>query len=177
MNLLRYVLHTLLILFCARITNLALHLSVLTLSNDQTLFTLNPVFVWIHVPTNLRRSQILRTNCCRVCYHGNRSARYSAVKTSVNVSGARPASVSLELRSDSGVMSHWKDYDRLAAFSFLSHEPAASFQRTPTDTIPVPMVPQVGDFRAGRIHQLNAHGVELPLEVGLKSQLYRDSHL
>jgi hypothetical protein len=65
-------------------------------------------------------------------------------------------------------MSHWKDYDRLAAFSFLSHEPAAPFQRTPTDTIPVPMVPQVGEFRAGRVHQLNAHAVELPLEVGLK---------
>ncbi|KDR16748.1 leukocyte elastase inhibitor A-like [Zootermopsis nevadensis] len=88
-----------------------------------------------------------------------------------NLTGARPASVSLELRSDSGVMSHWKDYDRLAAFSFLSHEPAAPFQRTPTDTIPVPMVPQVGDFRAGRIHQLNAHGVELPLEVGSVSLL------
>jgi hypothetical protein len=62
-------------------------------------------------------------------------------------------------------MSHWKDYDRLAAFSFLSHEAAAPFQRTPTDTVLVPMVPQVGQFRAGRVSQLNAHAVELPLQV------------
>jgi hypothetical protein len=95
------------------------------------------------------------------------------VKSSVTVAGVRPAAVSLELRSDSGVMSHWKDYGRLAAFSFLSHEPAAPFQRTPTDIIPVPMVPQVGQFRAGRINQLNAHAVELPLEV---SHRYMESH-
>uniref|UniRef100_A0A1V1FVF5 Putative serine protease 61 n=1 Tax=Reticulitermes speratus TaxID=60591 RepID=A0A1V1FVF5_9NEOP len=83
-----------------------------------------------------------------------------------NFTGVHPAAVSLELRSDSGVMSHWKDYDQLAAFSFLSHETAAPFHRTSTDTIPVPMVPQVGEFRAGRVHQLNAHAVELPLQVG-----------
>lgn len=94
----------------------------------------------------------------------------------MDVPGARPAAVSLELRSDSGVMSHWKDYDRLAAFSFLSHEPAAPFQRTPTDIVSVPMVPQVGHFRAGRIHQLNSHAVELPLEVGLQDRLIQ-SHL
>ncbi|KAJ4444246.1 hypothetical protein ANN_06037 [Periplaneta americana] len=82
-----------------------------------------------------------------------------------NFTGVRPPSVSLELRSDSGVMSHWKDYDRLAAFSFLSHESAAPFHRTPTETIPVPMVPQVGVFRAGRVQQLNANAIELPLEV------------
>ena len=81
------------------------------------------------------------------------------------VSGVRPAAVSLELRSDSGVMSHWKDYDRLAAFSFLSQETAAPFHRTSTDTVRVPMVPQVGEFRAGRVHQLNAQAVELPLQV------------
>jgi hypothetical protein len=62
-------------------------------------------------------------------------------------------------------MSHWKDYDQLAAFSFLSHQTAAPFHRTSTDTIAVPMVPQAGQFRAGRVHQLNAHAVELPLQV------------
>ena len=81
------------------------------------------------------------------------------------VAGMLPAVVSLELRSDSGVMSHWKDYDQLAAFSFISHQTAAPFHRTSTDIIPVPMVPQVGEFRAGRVHQLNAHAVELPLQV------------
>jgi hypothetical protein len=55
-------------------------------------------------------------------------------------------------------MSHWKDYDQLAAFSFLSHQTAAPFHRTSTDTIAVPMVPQAGQFRAGRVHQLNEIG-------------------
>lgn len=94
-----------------------------------------------------------------------------SVKTPADAAGARPAAISLELRSDSGVMSHWKDYDRLAAFSFLSHEASAPFQRTPTDTVRVPMVPQVGEFRAGRISQLNAHAVEIPLEVGMVTLL------
>jgi hypothetical protein len=98
-------------------------------------------------------------SCCTL------NAYCNAVKTPADAAGARPAAISLELRSDSGVMSHWKDYDRLAAFSFLSHEASAPFQRTPTDTVLVPMVPQVGEFRAGRISQLNAHAVELPLEV------------
>lgn len=80
--------------------------------------------------------------------------------------GVHPAAASLELRSDSGVISHWKDYDQLAAFSFLSHQAAAPFHRTSTDAILVPMVPQVGEFRAGRVHQLSAHAVELPLQVG-----------
>jgi hypothetical protein len=88
-----------------------------------------------------------------------------AVTVTERVAGVRPAAASLELRSDSGVMSHWKDYDKLAAFSFLSSQTAAPFHRTSTDTIHVPMVPQVGQFRAGRVHQLNAHAVELPLQV------------
>ena len=91
--------------------------------------------------------------------------QFTAVNVTEGVAGVRPAAVSLELRSDAGVMSHWKDYDQLAAFSFLSHETAAPFHRTSTDAIPVPMVPQVGAFRAGRVHQLNAHAVELPLQV------------
>lgn len=93
------------------------------------------------------------------------NVQFVAVKVTEGVAGVRPAAVSLELRSDSGVISHWKDYDQLAAFSFLSHQTAAPFHRTSTDTIPVPMVPQVGKFRTGRVHQLNAHAVELPLQV------------
>jgi hypothetical protein len=91
--------------------------------------------------------------------------QFMAVTVTEGVAGVRPAAVSLELRSDSGVMSHWKDYDQLATFSFLSHQSAAPFHRTSTDTIHVPMVPQVGEFRTGRVHQLNAHAVELPLQV------------
>ena len=93
------------------------------------------------------------------------NVQFVGLKVTEGVAGVRPAAVSLELRSDSGVMSHWKDYDRLAAFSFLSHQTAAPFHRTSTDTIAVPMVSQAGEFRAGRVHQLNAHAVELPLQV------------
>ena len=103
---------------------------------------------------------MLQSVLCCSCY-----VQFSAVKVTEGVPGVRPAAVSLELRSDSGVMSHWKDYDKLAAFSFISHQTAAPFHRTSTDTIAVPMVPQVGEFRAGRVHQLNAHAVELPLQV------------
>lgn len=91
--------------------------------------------------------------------------QFIALKVTEGVAGVRPAAASLELRSDSGVISHWKDYDQLAAFSFLSHQAAAPFHRTSTDTVLVPMVPQVGEFRAGRVHQLNADAVELPLQV------------
>jgi hypothetical protein len=110
--------------------------------------------------TQALRSRVLRSVFCCCC-----NVQFTAVKMAECVAGVHPAAVSLELRSDSGVMSHWKDYDQLAAFSFLSHETAAPFHRTSTDTIPVPMVPQVGEFRAGRVHQLNAHAVELPLQV------------
>ncbi|KAJ8883248.1 hypothetical protein PR048_015089 [Dryococelus australis] len=60
----------------------------------------------------------------------------------------------LELRSDSGVMSHWKDYHRLAAFAFLSHVASAPFRRSATQTAQVPMIPQVGLFRSGRLEHL-----------------------
>ncbi|XP_066996136.2 serpin B8 [Anabrus simplex] len=83
-----------------------------------------------------------------------------------NFTGVQPAGQVLELRSDSGVMSHWKDYQRLGVFTFLSHQAAAAFHRTPTQSVTVPMIPQVGVFRSGRVDHLNCQAIELLLEVG-----------
>uniref|UniRef100_A0A1B6I405 Serpin domain-containing protein n=1 Tax=Homalodisca liturata TaxID=320908 RepID=A0A1B6I405_9HEMI len=68
------------------------------------------------------------------------------------------------LQSDSGVMSHWKDFHQLAVFTYLSHEAAAPFTLAEGDTVTVPLVPQVGLFRTGRLHRLNCHAVQLPLQ-------------
>ncbi|XP_054271468.1 serpin I2 isoform X2 [Macrosteles quadrilineatus] len=70
----------------------------------------------------------------------------------------------LSLQSDSGVMSHWKDYQRLAVYTYLSHEAAAPFTLLSGATVQVPMVPQVGVFRRGRLNRLNCLAVQLPLE-------------
>lgn len=70
----------------------------------------------------------------------------------------------LSLQSDSGVMSHWRDYQRLAVYTYLSHESAAPFTLPSGATVQVPMVPQVGVFRRGRLHRLNCLAVQIPLE-------------
>nr|CAD7403836.1 unnamed protein product [Timema poppensis] len=88
-----------------------------------------------------------------------------------NRSGIPPSAQVLELRSDSGVMSHWKDYHRLAAFAFLSHVASAPFRRSPSETVQVPMIPQVGVFRTGRVDHLKCEAVELPLEAEAVSLL------
>ncbi|PSN41682.1 hypothetical protein C0J52_07698 [Blattella germanica] len=98
-------------------------------------------------------------------------ANITVTSTFQNFTGIAPDNVSLELRSDSGVMSHWQDYERLASFSFLSHQDAAPFHRTPSEVVTVPMIPQVGVFRASRLEQLSAYAVELPLEVRTVSLL------
>jgi len=70
----------------------------------------------------------------------------------------------ISLQSDSGVMSHWRDYSKLAVYTYLSHEAAAPFLLPSGETVPVPLVPQVGAFRTGRLHRLNCLAVQLPLE-------------
>ncbi|XP_022197119.1 serpin B10 isoform X2 [Nilaparvata lugens] len=77
----------------------------------------------------------------------------------------------LELLSDSGVMSHWKDYHKLAVYTYLSHQPASPFQASRGRSIEVPMIPQVGVLRAGEFPRLNAHGVELLMEADHASLL------
>ena len=71
----------------------------------------------------------------------------------------------MELQSDTGVMSHWKDFHKLAVYTYLSHKSAAPFTTFSGEVIQVPMIPQVGFFRAGFIPRLNSFSVELLLEV------------
>ncbi|XP_075228210.1 serpin B10-like [Lycorma delicatula] len=77
----------------------------------------------------------------------------------------------LELLSDSGVMSHWKDYHKLAVYTYLSHQPATQFQAPHGRSVEVPMIPQVGVLRAGEIPRLNAQAVELLMEANHVSLL------
>lgn len=70
----------------------------------------------------------------------------------------------LELRSDSGVMSHWKDYQKLAVYTYLSYSPAAPFLSSLENTTFAPMIPLVGIYRSGRIDRLSCQGVELLFE-------------
>ncbi|XP_063242491.1 serpin B8-like [Bacillus rossius redtenbacheri] len=97
-------------------------------------------------------------------------ANITEAQPSENRTAARAAQV-LELRSDSGVMSHWKDYHRLAAFAFLSHVASAPFRRSASRTVQVPMIPQVGLFRSGHLQHLGCEAVELPLEADAASLL------
>lgn len=71
----------------------------------------------------------------------------------------------MELRSDTGVLSHWKDYEALVVFVFLQHKDRALFFVTDDEYVIVPMVPQIGVFRHGRVHELNCTAVELLLKV------------
>lgn len=71
----------------------------------------------------------------------------------------------LELHSDTGVMSHWKDFDKLAVYTYLTHQPSSPFITYNGTNVEVPMIPQVGLFRAGYINKLSSQAVELILEV------------
>lgn len=73
----------------------------------------------------------------------------------------------LDLQTDTGVMSHWKDYEKLAVYTYLSHQPAAPFMTSNGSVLHVPMIPQIGTFRAGYLPKLNSQAVELPLSVSI----------
>ncbi|XP_046985665.1 intracellular coagulation inhibitor 3-like [Schistocerca americana] len=74
----------------------------------------------------------------------------------------------LEIRTDAGVLSHWRDLDRTGTLAFLSPQQTTLFQRSGRvgDTIVVPMVPHLGLFRSGRVAPLACTAIELPLKVG-----------
>ena len=61
---------------------------------------------------------------------------------------------------------HLDVYKRQAVYTYLSHQAAAPFRLSDGGTVHVPMIPQVGIFRIGRLHRLNCIAVQLPLEVG-----------
>ncbi|KAK3920852.1 Glia-derived nexin [Frankliniella fusca] len=78
----------------------------------------------------------------------------------------------LSLSSDTGVMSHWRDFHLLPVYVLLSHQAAAPFTRPsgPKDVLTVPMVPLVGVFRFGRVAAREGQNaacwaVEVPLEA------------
>ncbi|KAE8736656.1 hypothetical protein FOCC_FOCC017889 [Frankliniella occidentalis] len=76
----------------------------------------------------------------------------------------------LSLSSDTGVMSHWRDFHLLPVYVLLSHQAAAPFTRGPKDVLTVPMVPLVGVFRFGKVAAKEGQNaasfvVEVPLEA------------
>lgn len=71
----------------------------------------------------------------------------------------------LEFHTDTGVMSHWKDFDKLAVYTYLTHQASAPFITDKGASVEVPMIPQVGMFRVGYIRKLSSQAVELHLEV------------
>lgn len=82
----------------------------------------------------------------------------------------------MEVHTDTGVMSHWKDFDKLAVYTYLTHHPAAPFISEKGITIEVPMIPQVGTYRAGYINRLKSQAVEIHLEVKNGLFFMRISH-
>lgn len=69
----------------------------------------------------------------------------------------------LELSSITGVMSHWKDYEKLAVYTFLSHRPKIAFKKKDGSIVGVPMIPQVGVLKTGRWE--NSNVFLIPLQV------------
>ncbi|XP_065212297.1 serpin B13-like [Planococcus citri] len=70
----------------------------------------------------------------------------------------------LELRTDTGIMSHWRDYQKLVVFTYLSYSSSEPFYSHMNKTINVPMIPLIGYFKAGYLPKLESNGAELLFE-------------
>lgn len=70
----------------------------------------------------------------------------------------------MELRTDTGVMSHWKDYQKLVVYTYLSYSSSAPFYSSLNKTVNIPMIPLIGYFKAGYIPVLDCEGAELLFE-------------
>ncbi|XP_050425941.1 serpin A9-like [Adelges cooleyi] len=77
----------------------------------------------------------------------------------------------LELRSDTGLISHWKDYQKLATYTYVSYLSSAPFTTANGSTIHVPMIPQVGRYKIGYVPQLKCLAAELMFETTKVSML------
>ncbi|CAH1737063.1 serpin B5-like [Aphis gossypii] len=77
----------------------------------------------------------------------------------------------LELRSDTGIISHWKDYQKLATYTYLSYQPSAPFTKSDGSIVYVPMIPQTGMFKIGYVPQLKCLAAELMFETDKVSML------
>lgn len=71
----------------------------------------------------------------------------------------------LELRTDSGIMSHWKDFQKLVVYTYLSYSASAPFYGAMNKTTNIPMIPLIGYFKAGYLSKLDCEGAELLFEV------------
>ncbi|XKL60736.1 hypothetical protein PGB90_007793 [Kerria lacca] len=70
----------------------------------------------------------------------------------------------LELRTDSGIMSHWKDFQKLVVYTYLSYSASAPFYGAMNKTTNIPMIPLIGYFKAGYLSKLDCEGAELLFE-------------
>lgn len=77
----------------------------------------------------------------------------------------------LELRSDTGIISHWKDYQKLATYTYLTYQPSAPFTKADGSIVHVPMIPQTGMFKIGYVPQLKCLAAELMFETDKVSML------
>lgn len=73
----------------------------------------------------------------------------------------------LELRSDTGIISHWKNYQKLATYTYVSYKSSEPFTKADGSIVRVPMIPQIGMFKIGHVLQLKCLAAELVFEVGI----------
>ncbi len=71
----------------------------------------------------------------------------------------------LDFRTDTGIMSHWKDYQKLVVYTYLTYSASAPFYVSVNKTVNIPMIPQIGYFKAGYLPKLDCQGAELLFEV------------
>lgn len=62
-------------------------------------------------------------------------------------------------------MSHWRDYQKLVVFTYLSYSASDTFYTSFNKTVNVPMIPFIGFFKAGYSPKLDCQGAELLFEV------------
>ncbi|XP_050520884.1 leukocyte elastase inhibitor-like [Daktulosphaira vitifoliae] len=77
----------------------------------------------------------------------------------------------LELRSDTGLISHWKNYQNFATNTYLSYLPSAPFTLANGSIVYVPMIPQGGQYKIGYVERLKCLAVELMFETPTVSML------
>lgn len=76
----------------------------------------------------------------------------------------------MEVSSDTGVISHWKDYKSLAVYTYLEQS-QSSFSLPDGNSVEVPMVPILSPS-AGYLPVVDSIAARIPLEVGFKLIFY-----
>jgi serine protease inhibitor len=104
-------------------------------------------------------------------YINKLSKYYQANVTTMRSENSNSSTDILELRSDTGIISHWKDYQKLATYTYLSYQSSAPFTRADGSIVHVPMIPQTGSFKIGYVPQLKCLAAELMFETDKVSML------